>query len=1129
MRFSMLGPLQVSTSAGDPVTVPELKVRKLLAMLLVHRGQPVPADRLIEVLWPEDLPTDAGAALRSKVSQLRRALHDAEPGAGQLVRHHRPGYLLCPAEGTVDADRFHALVGEAADTTDLGRRIDLLSAALRLWRGEVLADFADEEFTWTVAGGLAEARLTASELLFEARLDRGEPTLLIGELTELVARYPYRERLRACHIRALYQLGRQQEALDSYRQLREVLRDTLGVEPSPQVQALHTAVLRQDTHLDGQAPRRPARPHTNLPSPLTELIGRDEAVAETAAWLTQSRLVTLTGPGGVGKTRLAIATGAVVDQFPDGVWLIELGSLAHWPPGTAPPSALYDPVTRIVDLINTVLGFQEEAAPGPPSDYPTPQLRLADLLRPRRLLLIMDNCEHLVEPVATLVQQLLQAAPEVRILATSREPLGIPGELVRPVPPLAVPGSDPLPDLSEAAQYSAVELFTVRAAESAPEFRLDQDTIGDVISICRQLDGLPLALELAATRVRSLGVRELAVRLDDRFRLLSARRPEAPARQQTLRAVIDWSWELLTEPEQKVLRRLAVHSGGCRLAAAEQVCSGDGVDQAEVAELLARLVDRSLVVADGQPLPRYRLPESVSAYCRQRLQEAGELASTQARHRQYYTSFAEHADPRLRGPQQREWLQALDAETANLQAALTDAARHRDAVTALRLTCALAWYWVLRGRLDDGSRSLLTALTVPGPAPEELRTTAQTWYTAIARLAGQEPDSTVRVRGRLPDPTVHASDPTALARAQGLLAVVTPAEAEEFGGEDLVERVLQTAEATGYEWGVAAALSTRAWRALLRSDIAAVRRDAERSVALFRRIGDPWGILHAIDPLATLARLTGDWQQARQLHLDGLTLAEELGLWPKVAYELCELGCLALETGDVHQADHFHERARQLAAEQSYRPIEQRSEIGLAISARHTGRFTVAEQHLRRWLAWNQQVRWEDGTATVLTELGFLSEQRGDATGALRHHLGGFRAAQRSGEPRVTARSLDGLAGACALNGWHKDAAHLLGAAARVRQAVGAPLPGLDRTDVDRITTRTRQALGADAFDDAVAVGRAQDPEPLIARLELEVDRDGPTTGPVSDSAPEAGSASDGTASGRLDADTAGFTTPADD
>ncbi|MFI7677717.1 BTAD domain-containing putative transcriptional regulator [Actinophytocola sp. NPDC049390] len=936
MRFGLLGPLAVWTDHGEPVTVPGRKVRALLANLLVNAGRPMSVDRLVEDLWGAAAPADPTAALHVRVSQLRRALANAEPGGRELVVSQPPGYVL--RTDAVDTVRFAALVERAGTTADPRARAGVLAEALSLWRGPVLADFADDEFTEAARARWEELRLAAVEAHAEARLALGEHRELVGELGEQVAGHPYRERLRAAHMRALHRAGRTGEALDSFQSLRRGLADELGLDPGPELTALHQAMLSGDPAEDAPSPApRPMRRTTNLPAPVTELIGREHAIARVRELLTGSRLVTLTGPGGVGKTSVAGAVAlAAAEVFPDGAWLIDLTT--------------WDGSGDLGELVLSVLSIPGAQQP-------------ASALREHRTLLVLDNCEHVLDPVADLLGTLLPAASGVRVLATSREPLRLRGEARFDLPPLDVPDTD---DPERLAHTAAVRLFLVRAGLTA-----DPEVTTGVAEICRRLDGLPLALELAATRVPALGVADLAARLQvphDRFGLLGAGPRDAPARQRTLAAVIDWSWQLLTDDERTVLRRLAVHVGGCTLAAAEAVCAVDGV-----LDLLSGLVDRSLVArVDGS---RYRLLESVHAYCVDRLRDAGDEEEVRRRHADHYLALAEQAE--LRGPGQREWLRRLDAEAANMRTALDTFRRAGAAAAALRLTTALGWYWLLRGRLVEGRRMLATALEITGDAPTEVRAAAEFLHAGMTIRQGQASPELAAEALRTYE---KVASPVELAGARWFLAATIIDFGDTALTGELLAQALDVFRDAGDRWGEAAVLSTRAMLAHMRADPVALEQDARRSAQLFGALGDDWGVLQATDWLIGLADMTGDHAEAERLSREGLRIAEDLGLWADVAGRLSWLAWTAVQTADYAAAQEYAAQARKLTIEQEQRVGEVFATISLAFAARRAGEPDVAEEHLRWLLSTAREQQSDEGNppylTMVLVELGLLAEQR---------------------------------------------------------------------------------------------------------------------------------------------------------
>ncbi|MFC4048634.1 BTAD domain-containing putative transcriptional regulator [Actinomadura syzygii] len=1077
MRFGVLGTVSVWTDDGRTVRVPGVKVRALLAALLVHEGDPVSGDRLIDWLWGDAPPAGPAAALAVKVSQLRRALADAEPGGRALVRSPPPGYRLDAA--AVDAREFARLVAEAGRAAGPEPKAALLSGALALWRGPAYADVADEPFAGPVIAKLTEQRLTAVEDLAEARLALGEHAAAVAELDALLAGHPLRERARALHMLALYRSGRQADALAGFDATRARLADELGLDPGAELTALRAAILRQDAALDPPPPSvAVAPPTTNLPAALTPLIGRDEAVAEVGALVEAGRLVTLTGVGGVGKTRLAEAAAAGrTGAFADGVWLVELASFDR---ADDPDAA-----DCLADTIMAVLGIRDAAAPG---DAASAAERLARALRVRRLLLVLDNCEHVVEPVAELVSGLLAAVPGLSVLATGREPLGLAGEVVWSVPPLDVPepGAEAGAGAAGLERYGAVRLFAARASAAMRGFALSEENADAVAELCRRLDGLPLALELAATRVRALGVGGLVAGLDDRFRTLGHGYRDAPPRQRTLLAVIDWSWRLLTEPERLVLRRLAAHADGCTSEAAAAVCATDD----DVLDVLSRLVDRSLVVADhGPDGPRFRLLESVAAFCVARMADAGELDAVRRRHREYYADLAERAEDHLYGHGQRDWLTRLDADGANLRAALDGSIQEGAAATALRMVNALARHWFLRGRLAELDRSAQAALGLPGDVPPSARATALAWRTAASFLLGDVGGWCERHAAVISAlDAADDADPVRRGRAEWLLAYAEIDLGDVAAVGERIDRVLAAAETAGDAWTQAAALALRAKHAHIVGDFPALDEAGERAADLFRRLGDRWGLLQATEWLAASAALRGDHDRAAAIHRESLAIAEELGLWTEAAGQLAWLGWNAMQRGDLAAALDLSGRGLRLAVRQDAPLTVVFARLGVAFAARRQGDLDTAERELRTIIATAD--RRDDGPGLplylpgALIELGRVALSRGDAAAAGRRLREAFAAAARLGAVRDTAAALDGLAAVAVAAGRPDDAALLLGAAASARESTDTLVAPSDRSEIDGTAAAVRAALGGEAFDKASARGRTLGPAEMKALAE---------------------------------------------
>ncbi len=897
MRYAILGTAQANHDDGTPVAVGGARLRALLTALALRPGRVVPARLLVAEVWDADPPADAVPALQALVARLRRALGHA------AVRSAEGGYELAAAREDIDLYRFERLVragGAATDPAEAAARYD---EALALWRGPALADLPDpgaEAARWEAV------RADAHRGRLAAALALGEAERSLPELTALCAQHPMDEPLHTLRIRALRDAGRPAEALAAYDGVRRELADRLGTDPGPELRSLHTELLASDPApaplpAAAAAATAPAAVTAgNLRARLTTFVGREDDIRTIGDDLAGARLVTLLGPGGAGKTRLSQEAAEAQDEsaWPDGVWLVELAPIDG--PGDpedvaeATLAALGARETKLRGAAAEELRAFTERAGDDPLD------RLAEHCARRRLLLLLDNCEHVVAAAAILAERLLTHCPGVRILATSREPLGVPGESLRPVEPLP----DPI----------ALRLLGDRGAAARAGFSIEEDPAA-AAEICRRLDGLPLAIELAAARLRLLTPRQIADRLDDRFRLLTSGSRTVLPRQQTLRAVVDWSWDLLDEAERTVLRRLSVFAGGCDLAAAEAVCA-DPHDPApyDAADILGSLVDKSLVVAtpgpDGRGM-RYRLLETVGEYAAERLAEAaGDLEATEHRHLVHYRELARTTEPLLRGHGQRAATDRLATEYENLRTALRRAIAVRDIDEVLCLVHSLGWYWHMHD-LRSESRHWSEAAAALGPNPfeppfvpagpvhERLVDTPPP-YSEDMRTEGWRALNLVLLSSR--DQTNETwNTPSVRALIDGVLATYrpglpqtcrTPASlwiyAVMIAGDPgllqtVVNATVETARELGYRWELASALQLRANILANRADWAGdASRDADESLALFRELGDAWGCAEALSARAEAREKRGEFELAARDFREAIAYAERLGAMAQV-------------------------------------------------------------------------------------------------------------------------------------------------------------------------------------------------------------------------------------------------------
>jgi predicted ATPase/DNA-binding SARP family transcriptional activator/tetratricopeptide (TPR) repeat protein len=1050
VQVGILGPLEVRRD-GALVPVGGARVRLLMLRLALAEGRIVPVGQLVDAIWEQDPPADAANALQSLVSRLRRAM-----GQADSVTQEGAGYRLAITAADLDAHRFSQEVRAGRDliaAQQWAAAAETLSAAAALWRGTALADAAGAAFAMGPAAELEEQRLCAIEDRIEADLRRNEWRELVAELEALVAENPQRERPVALLMDACLVTGQIARGLSTYERLRSQLVNSLGTDPGPGVQKRYHELLQASGPLP--VSKNPIR-RNNLRNALTSFVGREADVARLVTLIAGSRLVTLVGAGGAGKTRLANEVArTIVDATPDGVWFVELAAL-----------------NRTGDLAQSVLnslGVQEDRLldSRPPTVMGGDAVdRIVDALAGRESVLVLDNCEHLIDDAADLTDRLLAACPDLRIVATSREPLGITGETVFALGPLSHPTGENV-GLAKAMESPAVQLFVDRAKAARSDFVLDEATVAQVIEICRRLDGLPLALELAAARVRSLPIDEVASLINDRFRMLTGGSRTALPRHRTLRAVVEWSWELLNDDEKRLIEELAVFADGMNPHSAAAVCTGSAGD-ADMLSMLLALADKSLLQpVDGTGL-RFRMLETIKEFGQDRMLDAGRLDDLRARHASYFLALAIESEPLLRSAEQLPWIETLRVERDNLYGALQHMGDIGDADGAVQLAGSLAWFWTLVGSHSAASLWLGFALGLPGGSQTVDRSIATAMYAVNSATLTEEISATEMlhsVQVDLARPELIVERPMVL-----VLRVVGSMFAElDEDRSALMELGRQSAD----PWVRAAVRMLSAFILENSGEPEQARQAILDAYEQFQAIGDRWGLGSSLESLARISLTDGDVEGALNAFAESGRYLNELGASSDVAGGLCWTALTLVRVGRFDEALAAVDAARDLFDEFS-------SPHGEALCA-----FARAEV-LRLWERWDEAIDIsaanlayyrESRTSSPVHLLSLLLTQRAilamqtDDIGAATTMLdeAGDSAMKSQDMPIVSAYAVARAELTWRL-GEFRNAAVMLGAADVVR---GTPDP--TNPDGRRIASALVDELGAVEFEEAQSSGRALD------------------------------------------------------
>lgn len=1017
---TQIPPVEVRLLGGfdfriDGKSLPPLRSRRehwLLVLLVLRQDRDTDREWLATTLWPDNDEKQALFYLRKSLSNLRQALGTE---ASRLLSPTPRTVRLDMTGAFVDVVSFDGALKKASSAADPSIP---LQEAVALYRGPLLPDNL-EEWATVERDQRAQAYLSALESLSTHFYAQGEAATAVHWLRLLTAADPYRESAYVSLMQALAACGDSAAITVVYQELRSRLRQELNATPAPETEALYRKLRRQERPAVSQqaTPSAPSETRRHLPVPLSELIGRDNEITEVLSWLKRRRLITLLGAGGIGKTRLAIAVAeAAMPQFEQGVWFVDLAALSD--PALVPQATA------------KALGITEQ--PGRPLSE-----TLVEVLSERSLLLVLDNCEHLLEACADLAYHLLYACPALSIIATSRQALSVMGEQVYRVPSLLVP---PHQDETSTSlekdphflmEYEAVRLFVERAIRVNSGFRLNSRNASSVVEICRQLDGIPLAIEMAAARLRSLSVSEVNARLEDRFRLLTSGNRGVLPRQQTLRAAIDWSYDLLSEEERTLLCHLSVFAGGWTAETAESVC-GNG--EQDIQDALAALVDKSLVQRkeESEESIRYGMLETIRQYGGEHLAADSKLTEIRRRHRDYFLTLAETTRAKVSGPERIQTLAILDAEHDNLRQALAFCREQAEpGELGLRLSASLWGFWLARDHISEGRDHFTSALSHPE---------AQT----------------------------HSKARSDALNGAGVMAFF---QGDYASSLSLHEEGLAICRALGERKGIAFALSNMGNVAATQGDFASARALYEESLTIQRELGE--NLANLLNNLGNIAKEQGDYEAARALQEEGLEIERASGNRQGVAGTLNNLGILAEVLGNYTTARALLEESLAIHRELGPRYAEASNLAELGNVALYEGDYRTARAFYEESLTIRREVgdRW--GVAISIHGLGLAAFHQGDYPAARAFYVESLTMLQSMEDHWGIARALGTIATLARHEEHYERAARLWGAASALRENIGAAVAPNLRDELEREIAATREVLGEAEFVAAWEEGRA--------------------------------------------------------